>query len=960
MASKTSDLIFNLIGHDKTGPATKSAASNLDHVSKAASNMGKVFAGVAASAGLVVLGKQALDFATDSVAAFTAVGKEAGALQRVMGGTIEEASSMRGMFKLAGVDAEQAGKSMGLFSKSIVNNADAFAGMGVAVRDAGGQLRPTNEILKDTAEQFKAMPNGAEKTALALELFGKSGTAMLPMLNRGAEGIAELERKTAEYGLTLTKVDQEAIGGAIKAQRELDMAMEGAKVTLGGGLAPLFTEAKTAMAEMAVPLTQALLPGFEAIGDVALLALTQIRDNMPAVQAGVEDFATGIRGVSEGIRDNWPQIVDTMETLGGALERVAGFAGAMWDAFRSLPPEAQQLIALLAVAQRSGVISVAFSAADLVKSMFATNVTVVGTNVTTAGATGAIGGASRALAFGAGAGLIVGGIAATALVDWSTDGLSRATSAANVYASALEGAAGEASAAADASNAMGGAASVAAGTMTEAGAQALALSGAVGLAGEAAGLTHDQIVTMSDATMAIPPGQSVDQLAVAIRDAGIAAGATTVQADAMAAAAYAIPGSANLPALKSAIDEAGASGQWTTEQTNIMSAAVAAIPPGQSAQQMGEAIREAGVKAGLTDQQIQGVTAAVNSVPANKAATITTNAPEETGKINALQAAINSLAGKTIDVGVKLSGSTGGGGAATFSGSTSAVGGWMDNQVKTLAEELAPTLMGVTGGAYAGPGGGILGRPLSDYVVSSEFGPRGGAMHYGIDLAAPMGQGIFASAPGLITQSGWNGGYGNFISMDHGLGVVTRYGHMSALIGRAGQVVGQGALIGQVGSTGDSTGPHLHFETQVGGNFVNPRTMVALRHGGLVPTALSAGEYYVPAEKAKGNYRLLSAVNAGILSGPGTGTSDSIRAMAKAGDFIVNAKASRRHKALLDSVVKGPRRMATGGVVGGTVAGGAVVGGTTVQLLIDGRALHESLIRYQRETGTADLFPVRA
>ncbi|MBK6347270.1 MAG: phage tail tape measure protein [Bacteroidales bacterium] len=329
--------MFNLIGHDKTGPATKSAASNLDHVSKSATNMGKVFAGVAAGAGLAVLGKQAMDFAKDSVAAFTTVGKEAGSLQRVMGGTIEEASSMRGMFKLAGVDAEQAGKSMGLFSKSIVNNADAFAGMGVAVRDAGGQIRPTNDILKDTAERFKSMPNGAEKTALAMELFGKSGAAMLPFLNRGAEGLTELEKKTAEYGLTLTKVDQEAIGGAIKAQRELDMAMEGAKVTLGAGLAPLFTEAKTAMAEMAVPLTQALLPGFEAIGDVAMLALTQIRDNMPAVEAGVERFAGFLRDASTVVQDNWPQIVETVEGLAGALQRVSGFAGAMWDAFLPCP-----------------------------------------------------------------------------------------------------------------------------------------------------------------------------------------------------------------------------------------------------------------------------------------------------------------------------------------------------------------------------------------------------------------------------------------------------------------------------------------------------------------------------------------------------------------------------------------------------------------------------------------------
>lgn len=1065
MASKTSDLVFNLIGHDKTGPATKSAASNLDHVSKSATNMGKVFAGVAAGAGLAVLGKQAMDFAKDSVAAFTTVGKEAGSLQRVMGGTIEEASSMRGMFKLAGVDAEQAGKSMGLFSKSIVNNGDAFAAMGVAVRDAGGQLRPTNDILKDTAEQFKSMPNGAEKTALAMELFGKSGAAMLPFLNRGAEGLTELEKKTAEYGLTLTKVDQEAIGGAIKAQRELDMAMEGAKVTLGSGLAPLFTEAKTAMAEMAVPLTQALLPGFEAIGDVAMLALTQIRDNMPAVQSGVAQFASGIRGVSESIQNNWPQIVETVEALGGTLKRVGEFTAGVWAAFQSLPDGVKQTLMLAAVAQKTGALAITFKAVDIVKSLFASAVPVMNVGVlnsgtgaasaasglTSAGGTmgkGFLATAATAVAWTAAAGAFAV-VATQVLVDnadkWApraqaayeqnptinsytgiatpdnfTRGMYEFTEAEkSAIKAAFELRAGltasqEAQQMHNRSAAIGAAVSrdnalamtslglqagisgaelaavnqvvasmpagteatvlaaaiqsvgVAAGmTQPEIDAMTAAATGippgenvaALGLriseAGSAAGLSEDQMLTLNSAVAAMPPGTTAEQLRAVIQSVGEQSGLTQGQIDALTGSINVVPAAANLPALQMAIAVAGQAAGLSQEQVDDMSAAVTMIPPGATAEQMGEAIRIAGVKAGMTDQQIQGVTAAANSVPANTPANVSTNAPEETGKINALQSAINGLQGKNISVGVSISGSTGGGGTSTFSGSASGVGGWMDDQVTALAKKLAPTLLGVSGGAYAGPGGGVLGRPLNGYVVSSEFGPRGGAMHYGIDLAAPMGTGVFASAPGLIMQSGWNGGYGNFIAMDHGLGIVTRYGHMSNLIGRAGQVVGQGALIGQVGSTGDSTGPHLHFEAQVGGNFVNPRTLVALRHGGLVPTALSRGEYYVPREKAKGNYALLSAANAGVLSGPGTSTSDSIRALTRGGDFIVNAAATRRHRALLDSVVKGPRRMATGGVVGGTVTGGSISERVVVQVLLDGRQMHEAQVRYLRDAGVS-------
>lgn len=107
--------------------------------------------------------------------------------------------------------------------------------------------------------------------------------------------------------------------------------------------------------------------------------------------------------------------------------------------------------------------------------------------------------------------------------------------------------------------------------------------------------------------------------------------------------------------------------------------------------------------------------------------------------------------------------------------------------------------------------------------VTSEYGPRWGRMHQGIDQGASTGTPIGASKAGTVIFAGWQGGYGNLVLVDHHDGVVTAYAHMSSMSVSSGTSVSQGQRLGAVGSTGNSTGPHLHFETRVNGNAVNPR-----------------------------------------------------------------------------------------------------------------------------------------
>ena len=106
--------------------------------------------------------------------------------------------------------------------------------------------------------------------------------------------------------------------------------------------------------------------------------------------------------------------------------------------------------------------------------------------------------------------------------------------------------------------------------------------------------------------------------------------------------------------------------------------------------------------------------------------------------------------------------------------------------------------------------------------ISSRFGWRWGRLHEGIDIAVPAGTPVRAAAPGRVVFAGWGGGYGYLVSIDHGSGVVTRYAHNSRLAVRVGQRVARGQIIAYSGSTGNSTGPHVHFEIRFRGRPVDP------------------------------------------------------------------------------------------------------------------------------------------
>jgi murein DD-endopeptidase MepM/ murein hydrolase activator NlpD len=141
------------------------------------------------------------------------------------------------------------------------------------------------------------------------------------------------------------------------------------------------------------------------------------------------------------------------------------------------------------------------------------------------------------------------------------------------------------------------------------------------------------------------------------------------------------------------------------------------------------------------------------------------------------------------------------------------------NIARAYADKLSATLVSVP-----------VREPVTGEIdFSSPYGVRVDpflhvpAMHTGIDFRGTFGEPIHATAAGTVTSAGWSGGYGQMVEVDHGNGLATRYGHLSEIDVKVGQSIRIGQVVGRLGSTGRSTGPHLHYETRVDGEAVDPQ-----------------------------------------------------------------------------------------------------------------------------------------
>jgi len=216
----------------------------------AGDNLGEAFAGGAKIAGVALLGlgagvtlfaKQSTDFARDYVLGSKKIARETGI-------SVESASLLVTAVARAGVSADDASLLFGRFSRQIRETAGAaepaatkLGAFGISVKDAGGNLLPFDNVLGQVAEKFKTMPDGPEKTAIAMELFGRSGKDIISILNQGSQGMAEQAQKARDLGLALTPGVVGKIDSFIQSQRNLVQSTNALKLQVGSLTSPVLT-----------------------------------------------------------------------------------------------------------------------------------------------------------------------------------------------------------------------------------------------------------------------------------------------------------------------------------------------------------------------------------------------------------------------------------------------------------------------------------------------------------------------------------------------------------------------------------------------------------------------------------------------------------------------------------------------------------------------------------------------
>ncbi len=142
----------------------------------------------------------------------------------------------------------------------------------------------------------------------------------------------------------------------------------------------------------------------------------------------------------------------------------------------------------------------------------------------------------------------------------------------------------------------------------------------------------------------------------------------------------------------------------------------------------------------------------------------------------------------------------------------------------TTTKSISLDMEKAVGGFYA-----TTKRPLWNLIVpvdggriTSLYGPRNGDFHHGLDFGLKWGAFVLAAQKGVVTRASFSDGYGNFVEIDHGSGILTRYAHLSSYPVGVGEKIEQGQIVGSIGNTGNSSAPHLHFEVVVDGNPKDP------------------------------------------------------------------------------------------------------------------------------------------
>lgn len=270
-------------------------------------------------AGLAVAGTAVASFAASSISKFASTTAAIDDLQDITGESADAMSRLKYAFNSWGVSDDQMEASLKKLSKAVGSNSDLFDKYGIAIKDAQGNTLPMSDIVANAADVFQNMPDGIEKSDLAMKLFGKSGTDMLDVLNGGSEGLKALGDEAEKFGVVVGDKDVAAAQANAKANRQMHAAWEGFQLQLGKVLMPILAKVSTFLAEHMPAAIEAFKQVMATVG--------------PVIQA-VADF---IGTLVQWVIVHWDQIKLTVETGIGyvrdVISTVVGVITALWAEF---------------------------------------------------------------------------------------------------------------------------------------------------------------------------------------------------------------------------------------------------------------------------------------------------------------------------------------------------------------------------------------------------------------------------------------------------------------------------------------------------------------------------------------------------------------------------------------------------------------------------------------------------
>jgi hypothetical protein len=279
-------------GMEKAAAETRGLTNS---TSKAARGMTTAFAvvGVAAVAGIAKAVEATVEWAG-----------EVRQLQRVTGESAESASALAAAGAELGVTVTKMNVGFGLLSKNIVNGAAGFEKYGINVRDAQGNLLPFDTVLGNVADRFVKLPPGVQQAAFAMNVFGRSGKELIPLLSKGSAGIDELKAKAKEMGLVLSQDDVDAARALAIAQRDLSESFKGVEITIGREFIPAATKFLDWLSSVVQVASKVPGPVYQAAG--SFLALTGVAALL--IKAG------------QGIASTWGTVAASMGIGTAAIE----------------------------------------------------------------------------------------------------------------------------------------------------------------------------------------------------------------------------------------------------------------------------------------------------------------------------------------------------------------------------------------------------------------------------------------------------------------------------------------------------------------------------------------------------------------------------------------------------------------------------------------------------------------